>query len=141
MVTLRYPLESFKLSPAAEEKFVRLAGSRYEPPPLPGEEDIGSKVSGGHVSITSDVCPYRKQNRDYVEYLFTALYFESQKRETWEDTDWTEADSFEFGGRFELIGSGRVATNAALAELLNKGENPSAIDKYKRAVLQELVQP
>ncbi len=29
-------------------------------------------------------CPYRKQNLDYVNYLLTALYFESWNIEDWE---------------------------------------------------------
>lgn len=37
------------------------------------------------VTLTADACPHRKQNVDYAEYLMTALFMESCKREPWED--------------------------------------------------------
>lgn len=39
------------------------------------------------LTLESNRCPLRKQNMDYVDYLLTALYFESWKIEKWENAD------------------------------------------------------
>uniref|UniRef100_A0A1I7ZZ56 MRP-S28 domain-containing protein n=1 Tax=Steinernema glaseri TaxID=37863 RepID=A0A1I7ZZ56_9BILA len=70
--TVTLKLADLKLSKHAREKFIRLVGNRY---------DEASDV----LTIVTDRCPTRKQNRDYASYLLTVLYREAQKREAWEE--------------------------------------------------------
>uniref|UniRef100_A0A0M3INY1 MRP-S28 domain-containing protein n=2 Tax=Ascaris lumbricoides TaxID=6252 RepID=A0A0M3INY1_ASCLU len=77
IVTVTLKLASLKLNEAAYEKFMRLAGNRYD-------------EATDTLTIVTDRCYTRKQNKDYAFYLLTALYHESiicgylQKVEAWE---------------------------------------------------------
>ncbi len=48
------------------------------------------------MTITCDSCPHLRQNKDHAEYLVTALYHESLRREPWEEEAFTERDEFWF---------------------------------------------
>jgi len=52
------------LNAEARRKFIKLLDTRYDP-----DTDM--------VTIEVDRCPVRKQNRDFFDYVLTALYFES----------------------------------------------------------------
>uniref|UniRef100_A0A915CAI8 Ribosomal protein S24/S35 mitochondrial conserved domain-containing protein n=1 Tax=Parascaris univalens TaxID=6257 RepID=A0A915CAI8_PARUN len=71
IVTVTLKLASLKLNKAAYEKFMRLAGNRYD-------------EATDTLTIVTDRCYTRKQNKDYAFYLLTALYHESIKVEAWE---------------------------------------------------------
>ncbi|VDM39926.1 unnamed protein product [Toxocara canis] len=71
IITITVKLASLKLNEAAREKFMRLAGNRYD-------------EATDTLTIVTDRCYTRKQNRDYAFYLLTALYHESIKTEAWE---------------------------------------------------------
>uniref|UniRef100_F1L7F4 28S ribosomal protein S35 n=1 Tax=Ascaris suum TaxID=6253 RepID=F1L7F4_ASCSU len=71
IVTVTLKLASLKLNEAAYEKFMRLAGNRYD-------------EATDTLTIVTDRCYTRKQNKDYAFYLLTALYHESIKVEAWE---------------------------------------------------------
>lgn len=67
IVTLKFKLKSLQLDSRATDKFLRLVGEKYNK-----EDDT--------VTIVADRCPLRKQNLDYVMYLLTAVYHESNVR-------------------------------------------------------------
>lgn len=71
-VHIRVNIDDLNLDDRQRDKMIILAGHRYD------EES-------NTVDIKADACPVRIQNRDYADYLLTALYFESKKYETWED--------------------------------------------------------
>ncbi|KAL7976336.1 hypothetical protein Chor_002555 [Crotalus horridus] len=75
-------LSSLNLDDHARKKFIKLVGERYC-----GDTDS--------VTITTDRCPFRKQNYDYAMYLLTVLFHESWKIEPWEK-EITEADMLEY---------------------------------------------
>ncbi len=50
------------------------------------------------MTIVCDACPYLKQNKEYAEYLLTAAYHESLKREPWEEDKFDETDRFDYKG-------------------------------------------
>ena len=58
-------------------KLIELARHRYNP-----ETNI--------LTIQTDACPFRDQNRDYADYLLTALYYESQDHQEWENDRFDE---------------------------------------------------
>ncbi|KAE9554347.1 hypothetical protein FO519_002457 [Halicephalobus sp. NKZ332] len=70
--TIEVKLKAFGFDKHAEEKFRHLAGNRYNE-----ETDT--------LTIVTDRCFTRKQNREYADFLLTALYFESRKLESWEE--------------------------------------------------------
>uniref|UniRef100_A0AC34FNH0 Ribosomal protein S24/S35 mitochondrial conserved domain-containing protein n=1 Tax=Panagrolaimus sp. ES5 TaxID=591445 RepID=A0AC34FNH0_9BILA len=70
--TIEVKLNSFGFNEHDKEKFRHLVGNRYNE-----EKDT--------VTIVTDRCYTRKQNRDYADFLLTALYFESKKLESWEE--------------------------------------------------------
>ncbi|XP_039210503.1 28S ribosomal protein S35, mitochondrial [Crotalus tigris] len=82
VVTLKVKLSSLNLDDHARKKFIKLVGERYC-------RDTDS------VTITTDRCPFRKQNYDYAMYLLTVLFHESWKIEPWEK-EITEADMLEY---------------------------------------------
>jgi len=71
IVSIRFPLSRLNLDDHARDKFLRLVGTRYD-------------ESTGKVTLVADRCPLRRQNMEYLQYLITALYYESQKKEPWE---------------------------------------------------------
>jgi len=79
VVVLQFKLSALDLDYHAKDKFRRLLKERYDP-----KTDL--------VTITTDSCPLKTQNRDYADYIVTALYFESWKTEEWELTDMQECD-------------------------------------------------
>jgi small subunit ribosomal protein S35 len=70
-VTMGIRLDALELDTHANLKLRQLVGDRYN-------KDTNV------LTITSDRCPTRKQNREYSEYLLTVLYHESNKTERWE---------------------------------------------------------
>lgn len=74
-VKLQIYLSDLELDEHARKKLIRLVGHRYNP-------------SNDELTIVTESCPTRKQNKDYAYYLLTALYHEAWKVEEWE----TEAE-------------------------------------------------
>jgi len=72
LACLQIHLSDLDLDYHAKDKFIRLVGDRYDP-----DTDI--------VKFESDRCPLKTQNLEYLKFLLTAVYFESWKREGWED--------------------------------------------------------
>ncbi|XP_070190189.1 small ribosomal subunit protein mS35-like isoform X3 [Littorina saxatilis] len=71
-VTVKLHLSDLELDYHARDKFIRLVGDCYNP-------------DSDEVVFTSERCPLKRQNDDYIRYLLTAIYFESWKKEAWED--------------------------------------------------------
>ncbi|KAI1728221.1 mitochondrial ribosomal subunit protein domain-containing protein [Ditylenchus destructor] len=71
VVTISLNIGALKLDEHAKDKLRRIA-ARY----MSQDENV--------LTIVCDRCPTRKQNRDYADYLLTALFFESQRLEPWE---------------------------------------------------------
>ena len=120
VITFQFKLSSLFLDPTSREKFERLVGDRYN-----ADTDL--------VTITVDRCPYRKQNREYCEYLIKALYYESRNRADWE-ADIQEVDKI----KFEVSEDQVNEITDKLAKVLNEGENQKTLDDYKSAVLSKL---
>ncbi len=91
------------------------------------------------VTISADRCPYRKQNREYCEYLLKALYYESRKREDWEQL-LEECDKVEYEFDADAIkeNSDQVDLELAKAKILNDGEDVRTLSDYKAASLKFL---
>jgi hypothetical protein len=110
------------LDTISREKFIRLVGiERYD-----WETD--------GVTITADRCPYRKQNREYCEYLLKALYYESRKREEWELLI-QDVDKFDYEPKAEEKED--LPMKLATAKILNQGENVKTLSDYKKAALEK----
>ncbi|XP_066250067.1 small ribosomal subunit protein mS35 [Euwallacea similis] len=138
IVTLQFKLGSLKLDSRAVDKFLRLAGDRYNK-----ETDT--------VTIVTDRCPLKKQNTDYAMYLLTALYHESKKIEPWEELkshadmeyyDWEKNESKKsvealFGVKSEEIPHINDYSKA-VTSYMNEGENDYTLMKYGEAVRQIL---
>lgn len=71
IVELKINIEDLRLKDLDKEKFILLSRHRYDP-------------KSGILTITTDACPMKTQNKDYADYLLTALYFESIKHDDWE---------------------------------------------------------
>lgn len=71
IVDLKININDLKLKQLDREKLILLARHRYDP---------NTEI----LTITTDSCPLKIQNKDYAEYLLTALYFESIKHDPWE---------------------------------------------------------
>ncbi|KRZ10094.1 28S ribosomal protein S35, mitochondrial [Trichinella zimbabwensis] len=71
VVSLRVHVRDLPLDYHAKDKLLRLVGDRYDK-----KDDI--------LTITTNRCPARHQNRDYSVYLLTVLFHESWKFEEWE---------------------------------------------------------
>ncbi|KAJ7383639.1 28S ribosomal protein S35, mitochondrial [Desmophyllum pertusum] len=78
IVKLQVYLKDLVLDDHSRKKLIELAEDRYDP-------------ETEELTIVTDRCPTRKQNRDYAMYLLTVLYHESWKTEPWE----TEASNEE----------------------------------------------
>ncbi|XP_059141814.1 small ribosomal subunit protein mS35-like [Physella acuta] len=70
-VILKFYLSDLKLDEHARDKFIRLVGHRYN-----RETD--------EVVFQTNRCPLKSQNLEFLKYVFTAVYFESWKYESWE---------------------------------------------------------
>jgi len=105
--TIEVKLKSFGFDKHTEDKFRHLVGNRYNE-----ETDT--------LTIVTDRCYTRKQNREYADFLLTALYFESKKIEPWEEMKQRE-DSL----KVEFEGSKAEKRIIDLVERLTKEEEPS----------------
>ncbi|XP_005090888.1 28S ribosomal protein S35, mitochondrial [Aplysia californica] len=72
VASIKLNLSDLELDYHSRDKFIRLVGDRYNP-------------DTDEVIFESDRCPLKSQNLEYVNFLLTAVYFESWKREGWED--------------------------------------------------------
>ncbi|BFZ09868.1 hypothetical protein BsWGS_12907 [Bradybaena similaris] len=72
VATIKFHLSDLKLDYHAKDKFLRLVGQRYN-------------KKTDEVTFDSDRCPLKSQNMEYLKFVLTAAYFESWKRESWED--------------------------------------------------------
>lgn len=71
IASIKVRLSDLGLDYLSRDKFIRLVGDRYN-------------KQTDEVVFESDKCPLKQQNLDYVHFLLTAVFFESQKRESWE---------------------------------------------------------
>ncbi|RUS70841.1 hypothetical protein EGW08_021400 [Elysia chlorotica] len=71
VASIKFKLTDLELDNHARDKFIRLVGDRYDP-------------DTGDVVFESNRCPLKSQNLEYVKFILTAVYFESWKRESWE---------------------------------------------------------
>ncbi|OXU24525.1 hypothetical protein TSAR_001682 [Trichomalopsis sarcophagae] len=141
IVSFRIKLSSLNLDTHAKDKMLRLLGDKYNP-----ETDL--------ITITTDRCPMRKQNYDYAEYLLTAVYHESWRKEAWEEEktladmeyyDWDKEQSrknlvtiytwpeIPQDYDYERIPHA-TEYKIAVADLMNNGEDDYSVTKYKEAV-------
>ncbi|KAJ8667968.1 hypothetical protein QAD02_009631 [Eretmocerus hayati] len=141
IVSFRFKLSSLTLDSHAKDKMLRLLQTKYNP-----ELDL--------VTIVADRCPVRKQNYDYAEYLVTALYHESWKKQDWEDEktladmeyyDWDKHQSrknlvtiytwpeIPQDYDYEQIPHA-TEYKIAVTDLINNGEDEHSLNKYKEAV-------
>ncbi|XP_068168879.1 small ribosomal subunit protein mS35 [Antennarius striatus] len=141
VVHLKVKMSSLNLDDHARKKMIKLVGDRYCK-----ETDV--------ITIKTDHCPLRQQNKDYAMYLLTVLYHESWKTEAWE-AEKTRADMEEYswdgsrsqknllqllgrgggGGEEELLGRSDVQEyKESVTRLKNHGESESTVDQYKDAV-------
>uniref|UniRef100_A0A0B7AXU3 Small ribosomal subunit protein mS35 mitochondrial conserved domain-containing protein n=1 Tax=Arion vulgaris TaxID=1028688 RepID=A0A0B7AXU3_9EUPU len=72
IATLKFHLSDLTLDYHAKDKFIRLVGRRYDK-----ETDM--------VVFESDRCPLKSQNLEFLKFVLTAVFFESWKKESWED--------------------------------------------------------
>jgi small subunit ribosomal protein S35 len=70
--TIEVKLSSFDFDDHAKDKLRHLVGKRYN-------------EKTDTITIVTDRCHTRKQNREYGDFLLTALYFESKRLESWEE--------------------------------------------------------
>lgn len=70
-VKLQVYLQDLHLKKSERNKLILLVGDRYNP-------------NNDELTIIADKCPTRKQNREYANYLLTALCVESMKVQPWE---------------------------------------------------------
>ncbi|XP_014237344.1 28S ribosomal protein S35, mitochondrial [Trichogramma pretiosum] len=141
IVSFRVKLSNLTLDQHAKDKILRLVGERYDP-----ESDL--------LTIVADRCPIRKQNYEYAEYLLTALYHESWRKEEWENEK-TLADMEYYDWDLEQSRKNLVTVYAwpeipqdydyenipnateykiAVSDLVNNGEDDFSVNKYKEAV-------
>uniref|UniRef100_A0A1I7T6A4 MRP-S28 domain-containing protein n=1 Tax=Caenorhabditis tropicalis TaxID=1561998 RepID=A0A1I7T6A4_9PELO len=101
VVTMIVDVESLKLGDVAMEKFIRLAGDRFD-------------EKSRELTIVTDRCHTRKQNLDYAYYLLTVLYHEANKVEQWAELK-ERSDNL----KVEFEGS---STKTKLTELIEKAK-------------------
>ena len=79
---------------------------------------------------------FRKQNREYCEYLLKVLYHESNKVEDWEVELRQEKDSEVYKVDNNLTDVSRESYNhmQSLQNIFNQGENQVSLTNYKSAV-------
>ncbi|GAB1598625.1 28S ribosomal protein S35, mitochondrial-like [Argonauta hians] len=78
VVTMKLNISRLNLDYHAKDKMRRLLKDRYN-------------KDTGEITLKTDRCPLKQQNYDYLVYVLTALYHESQRVEPWE-SEKTEAD-------------------------------------------------
>lgn len=123
IVDLKINIEDLKLNPIDKDKLIRLANHRYD-------------KETGVLTITTSACPVRVQNKDYAEYLLTALYFESIKHEKWEDEkpecDWERFfwDKSESKKKIKDYLSGSSIDD----EIIEKGQGNLEVEMYREAL-------
>lgn len=71
IVQLKVNVKDLKLNSLDEDKLIQLAAHRYDP-------------KTQELTIEVSACPMRCQNKDYADYLLTALYSESKIHQDWE---------------------------------------------------------
>lgn len=129
IVTSRFSVAALFLDYPSRDKFIRLVGpNRYN-------------VVDDTVTLSSDRCPYRKQNSDYIDYLIKALYFECRRREDWEMKADSDLEQFTWeSARIvakELLDKKDAEVlsehHKSISQLLNEGENVNTLQGYKRA--------
>lgn len=80
-VTVNVDLSVLKFDEHSVTKIKKLAGDKMDEKAMT-------------LQLKSDRCPVRKQNFDFNVYTLTALYYESQEKEDWEDemeeSDWVK---------------------------------------------------
>ncbi|XP_070828225.1 small ribosomal subunit protein mS35 [Chaetodon trifascialis] len=152
IVHLSVKLSSLNLDDHAHKKMRKLVGERY-------------CKKTDTLTIKTDSCPLRQQNKDYAMYLLTVLYHESWKTEDWE-AEKTVADMEEYSWedspsqrnildmlahmkvagegegeevREQLLGRKEVQEyKDCVTRLKNEGESESVILQYKEAVKKVL---
>ncbi|CAG5126458.1 unnamed protein product [Candidula unifasciata] len=72
IATIKFHLSDLELDYHAKDKFIRLVGDKYNK----GTDEV---------TFESDRCPLKSQNMEYLKFVLTAVYFESWKKESWED--------------------------------------------------------
>lgn len=143
-VTLKVKLSALKLDYHARDKLLRLVKHRY------------NKKSNSLI-FTSDKCPLKKQNYDYVCYLLAAVYHESWKTELWEsDKTLTDMEAYIWElniSKKNIVDTvGRISNfdvskgdksfddlRSAVEYLHNEGENEHGLSKYKNSVMKLLL--
>lgn len=139
---LRVHLDDLELDPHAHHKLLRLVKGAYD-------------RHTHTLSLSSDRCPYHRQNTDYSRYLLTVLRAEAQKVEPWEH-EMSREDFHEYiyegspgetavaslRGRQREAGQDGAAEEAeegyrlATETLLNEGESDAALHSYGSSVLR-----
>jgi len=124
IVKFHFKLTQLEFDEHAREKFVRLAGQRYNP-------------NTDELTLIADKCPYRKQNYDYAQYLLTALYFESWKTEDWEKdrtkNDWQRYYWDESPSRTRLLDILKASEkNSSSIDLIDR--NKKLIERYRTSI-------
>jgi small subunit ribosomal protein S35 len=132
IVTLKVKFSSLKLDAHAKDKFLRLVAERYDP-------------ATDTVTIMTDRCPTKKQNKEYAQFLLAALYHESWKIEPWEKEksaedmehyDWytsaSRASIDQLTARKLDVDQKHVQNySQVVTSLIDEGEDIQAINKYK----------
>ncbi|KAI1727007.1 mitochondrial ribosomal subunit protein [Ditylenchus destructor] len=134
VVTISLNIEALKLDEHATDKLRRIA-AKY----MSHDENV--------ITIVCERCPTRKQNRDYADYLLTALFFESQRFELWERRSRKDERRNHFKGsgaeknleqRFKAAAPPPAEQMDAFIkkwdEYRNNKETPESTRKYEEAV-------
>nr|XP_004226866.1 28S ribosomal protein S35, mitochondrial [Ciona intestinalis] len=121
VVTKTIRLSNLVLDHHARLKLTQLAGKeRYN-----RSNDI--------LTIKVDRCPVKKQNKDFADYLLTALYFESWKTEPWESKEHTShSDGYYW---WEDSASYQNVKNLSLS-----WDSPT-VEKYRESVRELKLEP
>merc|ERR1712136_311996 len=119
-ITKKMRLCNMVLDAHARLKLIQLAGSeRYD-----RKTDL--------LTIRSERCPTQKQNKDFIDYVITALYFESWKREAWETRgNMSESDGYYWWEDSQSERSVERVLKAQFTELEN----------YRQAVIDVKLEP
>ncbi|XP_052089106.1 28S ribosomal protein S35, mitochondrial-like isoform X2 [Mytilus californianus] len=116
-VTVKFDVAHLKLTKAAKRKFLHLVGDRYD-------------SVNNEVTLTSDRCPLKAQNFDYIMYLITVLYHESLVKEPWED-EITLEDMSRIPWKYSSSRKNLVKMLAATNNINIKDENLTQEDQEK----------
>uniref|UniRef100_Q0VFU1 Small ribosomal subunit protein mS35 mitochondrial conserved domain-containing protein n=1 Tax=Xenopus tropicalis TaxID=8364 RepID=Q0VFU1_XENTR len=143
VVSMQVKLSSLNLDDHSRKKLIKLAGPRYD-------------STTDTLTLRSDRCPVRRQNRDYTLYLLTVLYHESWKTEAWEsEKEESDMEAYVWEGSrseknaLETLLRGRYSSTPqeqilqspavqqyrnAVLNLRNQGEQEESIENYKQSV-------